>query len=147
MRNYGNDVRNAIDHLARLLQRAVQRTKPTSHKLAPLPNASSLNPALPRVQPVPLLRVPVSPVPRCISPSRISLHHLPLAAAAAHVSQSIKSPSITFALPDPSHFKHQVCNHHIAQQVFSTPALNHIYNGQTGKKETIDLLLAGPNST
>ena len=139
--HYGDDVRNAIDHLTQLLHRAVQHTKLSSHKLPPLPPNSSPAVSLPRVQPVLLQRVLDSP----------AFYHVhtpptPIAAAAAHILQSNPPQPITFALPDPPHYKHQACNHLLAQHVLTSPMISHIYNDQTSKQETIDTLLAGSNA-
>ena len=56
--HYSNDVHNAIDQLARLLHCAVQRTKPSSHKLPSPHHPCAPAPSLLRVQPVSLPRVP-----------------------------------------------------------------------------------------
>ena len=139
--HYGDNVRNAINQLARLLKGAVQRTKPTYHKIPSLRPVSSPAASLPRVQLVLLLRVQNSPVPCCVNPPPA-----PVAAAAAQVSQLLTPNPIAFALPDPPHYKHHACNHFLAQHVFTTPVVNHIYNEQMGKQETIDMLLAGSNA-
>ena len=55
--HYGDNVRNAIGQLARLLHRTVQRTKASSHKLPSLPHPSPLGASTPRVQPASLPRV------------------------------------------------------------------------------------------
>ena len=139
---YGDEAKNAIEHLARLLQRAVQKTKPLPPP-KPLPRRSpriatnALPASLPRVvHPTPVPRVqplshtPVSPSPR------------PITAAAANVTNI----PITFANPDPSGRKHAACSHLLAQTMFSSPRVNHIYNSTTGKRETIDSLIVGPNA-
>ena len=99
--HYGNDMHNAINQLACLLQCDVQRTKPPSQKIPSLPQVSSPAVSLPRVQPVPLPRVQNSPVPRCFNPPPA-----PIAAAAAHVLQSLPTKPIAFVLPDPPNYKH-----------------------------------------
>ena len=53
---------------------------------------------------------------------------------------------IAFALPDPLNYKHRACNHFLAEHIFTTPVVNHIYNEQTGKQETINTLLASSNA-
>ena len=141
--HYGDDVKNAIDHLARLLQRAVQRTKPSQHKLSSTPalgTPPSLPPSLPRV-------VPPAP-PRVQHPSITPAPPrppAPIAAAAAHVSKSVPTLPLTFACPDPSNRQNEALNILIAQNLFTTPVVNHIYNEQTGKRETMDTLLAEKN--
>ena len=129
--NYGDDAKNAIDHLACLLQRAVQRTKPQT-PLKPLP----LLPHQPGDRSIPSASPPRVPphasVPRVPSvlpnPAPYSSRQ-PIAAAAANVSQ----PSITFANPYPSNTKHAAIAHFLAQDLFSVPKANHIYNPTTGK--------------
>ena len=144
--HYGNNVRNALEQLARLLHCAVQRTKASSHKLPSLPPPSPLSASTPRVQPPSLLRVQPSTVLRRVRPCRLRSSLVLIVAVAAHLSQPIPPHPIAFANPDPPGFKHQAYNHLIASQVFSTPMLTHIYNEQTSKRETIDSLLAGKNS-
>ena len=53
---------------------------------------------------------------------------------------------LAFAHPDPSSVKQQALPHLLAENYFRNPQANHIYNSTTGKRETIDTLLAGPRA-
>ena len=140
---YGDDAKNAIEHLARLLQRAVQKTKPLPPpKLFPCRSpriaANTLPASPPRVvHPIPVPRV----TPLISAPD--SPPYRPIAAAAANIRQS----PITLANPDPFRRKQAACSHIIAHTMFSAPKVNHIYNPTTGKRETIDTLIVGPNAS
>ena len=76
----------------------------------------------------------------------VTVHH-PIAAAAACVSTSLDAFPLTFTHPDPPQFRHRALHTVLAKEIFTSPTINHIYNEQTGKQETMDSLLAGPNAT
>ena len=134
---YGDDAKNAIDHLARLLQRAVQWTKP---QLINKPFHPSISNHLRTDAASPRVPLPAS-VPR-VPPSSLSLPR-PIAAAAAHVS----SASLHHRTLGPIHSPQPSCPSTFAQRFLSAPAVNHIYNSITGKHKTIDTLLTGQNAS
>ena len=142
---YGDEARNAIDHLARLLQRAVQRTKPTlpEKPLAAPPRVGL--PSAPRVDPptAPQHLNPPASLPRVLPRITRQSARLPVAAAAAHVTTT----PLHFANPDPSNVKTTALNHILATDMFSAPKVNHIYNSVTGKRETIDSLITGSTAS
>ena len=126
---YGDNAKNAIDHLAQLLQYAVLPTKPQAHKLSPSLPYTLLRSNAPR--PVP--RVQPGAPPRV--QRRDSLIWPPIAATAAHVSNN---PSlITFAFPDPLKDRQKVLSVTLAHDFFATLVANHIYNEKTGKKKLL----------
>ena len=68
-----------------------------------------------------------------------------MVAAAAHVMASTFNPPLPFSSPDPPSRRHKALQTIVAQKFFALPSVNHIYNDVTGKRETIDTLLAGSN--
>ena len=143
---YGDTTRNAIDHLACLIQCAVKQPKQFNlQDPKPIPSSclslrvgqSARSPSSSRLplQAVPLPRVQCSP----------SMPRAPRVAAAAHVTASLLTPHISFASPDPPSLHHKALQTIIAQEFFATPLVNHIYNDITGKLEIIDTLLTGSN--
>ena len=141
---YGDEAKNVIDHLARLLHHAVQQTKPQP-PTKPFPPSPPPRPFT-RAQAASVPRVPVrASVPRepPAPPHGPSPSFCPIAAAAANITQS----SLTFTRPDPSSTKHKALTHLLAQDMFLAPKINHIYNPITGKRERIDTLLAGSNAS
>ena len=142
---FGDATRNAIDHLARLLQRAVKRPKPFNLRdPKPLP---SQHPS-PRVGQSPGLPSPPVPPPPATAVPRVQRQHIhrsPIAAAAAHAHEPSFPPQMSFASPDPPSYRHKALQTIVAQEFFTLPSVNHIYNDITGKRETIDSLLAGSN--
>ena len=133
---FGDATKNALEHLARLLHRA-QR------------------PLLPKL---PLTPFKPLPSPPATSPSTTSSQRVPPAprveaAAAAHAHQLPRVKKSDFRGTFQHHqnnrgtnYRTTAINHFVAMHVFADPSVNHIYNPDTGKKETMDSLLKGVTS-
>ena len=134
----GNEITNALSILAEILQRSekiptLQKIKEAHNKTYPLPRVST-NSKKPLAQSTLLPRVPDSnPV---------------LAKLGNKLHQRRQLPQSKYNLrstTQPTSYRARAARYLLAQHIFSSPHINHIYNSD-GKRLTIDDLLKGPTA-
>ena len=146
----GDKMKEAIEATAKLLNRAINRVtppQPPAEKSTPNTptTVQNLTPMTPSIPP-PSEPVNTNQSPRVVEsddeydpPPRVpnmTMNNRP------NLIQHISSPYMP--PPEATNFKRLRMEQFVANMIFH-PYINHIYNEQTGKKETADSLLTGPN--
>lgn len=170
----GDDTKNAIVQIAKLFHRAekmpdpptpiitdveLPRVAPTTTLTAPIQtsHSNSTDASIESSHPpasLPRVSSPIKPphVPNQPNSTLADKIARVITNAIANNKQPVSTPRYQQHRYNlrrrPNSFRHSATQHLVAQHVFSTPSLPsafHIYNPNTGKKETIDSLLAGPD--
>ena len=152
-----DNLRQGIEETAKLLNRALPRPElpvpdpsPTSSKNSPAVPVTPSEPPGPRSQVIPpdtpgLPRVPVTKNRRANNPRlpRVDLHSGPHLIQHLTRNQVPVKPRIKIKNPF-TNFKELSLHHLLATELF-LPHMHHVYNKHTGRRESAETLLTGPN--